>query len=645
MPASMTGCSISSIWVSRVRIGCLPAGRPVLAGRGPGAPPAVAEPHSLGPMGDLRLSYRRALARVRLVTRTVTELGLPTVGLVAANSARRQVAAWRGAAGRACHGRRADAGSAAPGGARRHRRPLGLRARRARGPLPGRRRRAPVVGSRPDAGPLRRGRRGGLARARGGHQRPGRRRTRPAQCRAGRDRRRGGVGPHVATRRDRSAQRGAPGPARGRMGTASRHAARRALQRARRAVGRCRSARRAVHVLWNTDAGGSWSSGQGPLYLGIPVVVATHPDGDTLTFYENSTRGVFSFGEPGQPGVPAERRAVGGTASVGFAGGVLRHYVMVGDVPHLLDRYTELTGRPALPPRWALGYHQSRWGYKTEADVREVVDGYRALGLPLSAVHLDIDYMDGYRVFTFDRSRFPDPGGAGVGAGGVGGSPGDDRRPRGEGGRRLRRLPPGSRRRTVLCRRDGTAGRGCGLARTGGVPRFHRPLEHGGGGPGTTVVLTDAGIAGIWHDMNEPASISLLGDPSLPLSTRHDFDGRGGDHGEGHNLYGLLMNRAGHEGLSVARPATTTVHRVAFGVGRYAALGVELDRRRGQHVGVDAPADGDGDRPGVVGGALFGSGHRRVQRRARRRALHPVAADERPASLLPDPLGPGGAGT
>ncbi len=66
--------------------------------------------------------------------------------------------------------------------------------------------------------------------------------------------------------------------------------------------------------------------------------------------------------------------------------------------------------------------------------------------------------------------------------------------------------------------------------------------------------LTDAGVAGIWHDMNEPTSIALLGDPTLPTTTRHDFDGRGGDHGEGHNLYGLLMNRAGYEGLSEARP-------------------------------------------------------------------------------------------
>ncbi len=54
--------------------------------------------------------------------------------------------------------------------------------------------------------------------------------------------------------------------------------------------------------------------------------------------------------------------------------------------------------------------------------------------------------------------------------------------------------------------------------------------------------------------MNEPTSIALLGDPTLPLATRHHFDGRGGDHAEGHNLYGLLMNRAGFEGLRAARP-------------------------------------------------------------------------------------------
>jgi alpha-glucosidase len=308
--------------------------------------------------------------------------------------------------------------------------------------------------------------------------------------------------------------------------------------------------------LWNTDAGGSWTSGQGPLYLGIPVVVATHPDGDTLTFYENSTRGVVAFGPPHRTDQEPWRdrvRSSAGTAAVAFAGGVLRHYVMVGDVPHLLNRYTQLTGRPALPPRWALGYHQSRWGYKTEHDVREVVNGYRSLGLPLSAVHLDIDYMDGYRVFTFDETRFPDPAALAseLETSGV---------------RLVTIVDPGVKVDPGYEVYDeATAGRRfC-------VDDHDKPVEGvvwpgrvnfpDFTSPGTRAwwaeryrFLADAGIAGIWHDMNEPTSISLLGDPSLPLSTRHDFDGRGGDHAEGHNLYGLLMNRAGHEGLQAARP-------------------------------------------------------------------------------------------
>jgi len=66
--------------------------------------------------------------------------------------------------------------------------------------------------------------------------------------------------------------------------------------------------------------------------------------------------------------------------------------------------------------------------------------------------------------------------------------------------------------------------------------------------------LLERGVAGIWHDMNEPATIAFMGDPTLPTGTRHRFEGMGGDHGEGHNVYGLMMNRAGYEGQRAARP-------------------------------------------------------------------------------------------
>jgi len=295
-----------------------------------------------------------------------------------------------------------------------------------------------------------------------------------------------------------------------------------------------------AYTLWNTDPGGSWGPGDGPLYLGIPVVMSTHRDGDILTFHENSTRATFCFTEPD-------------TATVCFASGVLRRYLVVGAPPHLLDRYSELTGRPALPPRWALGYHQSRWGYDNEADVRAITDGFAELGIPLSAVHLDIDYMRGYRVFTVDAERFPDLGRLTAHVARTGtrvvtivdaGVKIDADYDVFREGRDQRRFCTDER---------GHVAEGVVWPGRSAFPDFTDA--------GTRAwwaskyrTLTDAGVAGIWHDMNEPTSIALFGDPTLPTSTRHNFDGRGGDHAEGHNLYGLLMNRAGSEGLRLARP-------------------------------------------------------------------------------------------
>jgi alpha-glucosidase len=301
-----------------------------------------------------------------------------------------------------------------------------------------------------------------------------------------------------------------------------------------------------AHKLWNTDPGGSWGPGKDPLYLGIPVVLSTHPDGDVLVFYENSTRAKFRLGVPDETATEADMAAE--TATVQFAGGVVRRYLVAGPVPRALDRYTELTGRPALAPRWALGYHQSRWGYRDEADVRAIADGFARLGVPLSAVHLDIDYMRGFRVFTVDNARFPDLGRltADVAATGArvvtiidAGVKVDDDYDVFREGRDQHRF---------CTDEDGHVVEGVVWPGRSAFPDFTDPGTRSWWA-GKYRVLTDAGVAGIWHDMNEPASITFRGDPTLPLSTRHSFDGRGGDHAEGHNLYGLLMNRAGYEGL------------------------------------------------------------------------------------------------
>jgi len=312
-----------------------------------------------------------------------------------------------------------------------------------------------------------------------------------------------------------------------------------------------------TYRLWNRDPGGSWGPGDAPIYLNIPVLVSTHPDGDVLTFYENSTAATVDLSDGG-----ADSSGTGtgpgtgpgpGTATVTFAGGVLRRYLVAGSTPHLMDRFSELTGRPALPPRWALGYHQSRWGYRTDADVRAITDGYQKLGLPLSALHLDIDYMRGYRVFTVDADRFPDLGHLTRDVGRVGvrivtivdpGVKVDDDYDVYRQGRDQHRFCTDER---------GNLAEGVVWPGRSVYPDFTDPATRAWWA-GLYPRLTDAGVAGIWHDMNEPTSISLLGDPTLPVATRHHFDGRGGDHGEGHNLYGLLMNRAGYDGLRAACP-------------------------------------------------------------------------------------------
>src|SRR5690606_35462605 len=74
-----------------------------------------------------------------------------------------------------------------------------------------------------------------------------------------------------------------------------------------------------------------------------------------------------------------------------------------------VQRYTELTGRMELPPLWSLGYHQCRYSYYPESRVREIAREMRNRQIPCDAIWLDIDYMDGYRVFTWDKNRFPDP--------------------------------------------------------------------------------------------------------------------------------------------------------------------------------------------------------------------------------------------
>lgn len=219
----------------------------------------------------------------------------------------------------------------------------------------------------------------------------------------------------------------------------------------------------------------------------------------------------------------------------------------------MLQGWTALTGAPALPPSWALGPQHARWGFGSEAEVRRVVAGYREHGLPLSALHLDIDHYDAHQVFTVDRERFPD-------------LPRLAKDLAEEGVRLVSIVDP-----AVKAQR-GNAVYESGLAADAFVRDARGDEVRGVVWPGECVYpdftdprarewwgglyqeRLDQGFAGVWHDMNEPTSFAPFGDPTLPRSARHVLEGRGGDHREAHNVYGLTMARAGYEGLRRLRP-------------------------------------------------------------------------------------------
>jgi alpha-glucosidase len=298
------------------------------------------------------------------------------------------------------------------------------------------------------------------------------------------------------------------------------------------------------YEMWNSDPRGKYGPGHDPLYTGIPLYLALQPEICQLILYENSFRGEFRFdkgdGEKHQ-------------AEVRFDGGMLRYYLITGRLEEVYERYSQLTGCSPLAPRWALGYHQCRWGYKSAEEIRQVLEGFKQHQLPLSAIHLDIDYMDGYRVFTVDAHRFPDLAQLA-------------RELDQEGVKLVTILDPGVKaddgypvylsglKSEVYCQgEDGQPATGVVWPGWSVFPDFTDPAARSWWGEFYRGLL-DAGVAGFWHDMNEPTSFTAWGDMALPLNTRHAMEGRGGDHREGHNLYGLLMNRAGYEALQKYRP-------------------------------------------------------------------------------------------
>ena len=288
---------------------------------------------------------------------------------------------------------------------------------------------------------------------------------------------------------------------------------------------------------WGSDQYG-YTRDTDPLYKSIPFYYGLRDGRGYGIFFDNTFKSEFDFGQ--------ERINV---MSFWAQGGEMNYYFIAG--PNLMDvckRYTLMTGTPEMPPLWSLGYQQCKWSYYPESNVKEVTSKMRELKIPCDAIYLDIDYMDGFRCFTWDKEKFPDPKRMVA-------ELADD------GYKTMVIIDPGIKRdmdysvftegleKGYFCRRvDGPYVEGKVWPGECYFPDFTNPEVREWWAGLYKELIEDIGIAGVWNDMNEPALFEVES-KTFPLDVVHDYDGHPTSHRKAHNIYGMQMARATADGV------------------------------------------------------------------------------------------------
>ncbi len=294
-------------------------------------------------------------------------------------------------------------------------------------------------------------------------------------------------------------------------------------------------------TLWNTDAYG-YGDGTSPLYQSHPWVLAVRSDGSAFgVLFATTWRGYLDL-----------------SRGILFAADGPPFGVIVIDRPspqEVVEALAGLTGRMPLPPRWALGYQQCRYSYVPDARVREVAETFREKRIPCDVIWLDIDYMWGFRSFTYDPARFPDPAGLNAFLHDRGFhsvwmlDPGIKRDPG------YRQYESGTRDSVWVRTVDGRAYTGSVWPGPCVFPDFLNAAARAWWGRQVEGFVA-TGVDGLWNDMNEPSVFNVSG-KTMPPDNRHRADpalGGPGPHARYHNVYGMEMARASREGLLAARP-------------------------------------------------------------------------------------------
>ena len=295
-------------------------------------------------------------------------------------------------------------------------------------------------------------------------------------------------------------------------------------------------------VCWNSDTF-EYGDRNESLYQSHPWVLGVRADGSAFGVLADTTWRCAIKWE-------------GGLTFRAKGPGLTVYVIERGSPAQVVEALAALTGRISMPPKWALGYHQSRWSYEPDTRVRELAAEFRRRRMPCDVIWLDIDYMDGFRCFTFDSRKFPDP-------------------------RRLSDDLHASNFKVVAMIDPGIkVDPGYGVYREGAAGGHFLLDEagneyHGRVWPGECAFpdftraatrdwwsglywgMLEAGFDGFWNDMNEPAVFDNE-EKQMPETNAHRADdalGGPGPHARYHNVYGMLMVRATREGVVRERPA------------------------------------------------------------------------------------------
>ena len=151
---------------------------------------------------------------------------------------------------------------------------------------------------------------------------------------------------------------------------------------------------------WNSDLPQAHTEDFHALYKSIPFLICLRKDCVYGLFFDNTFHSYLNLGKESEE-----------YFCYGADDGNLDYYILGGEsMADVIKNYTYLTGRTPLPQLWTLGYQQSRWGYTSAKDIMEVAEQYRKLQIPCDVIHLDIDYMDNFKVFTWDEEYYDKKG-------------------------------------------------------------------------------------------------------------------------------------------------------------------------------------------------------------------------------------------